>query len=97
MTPQQAGQIAVMMGGISSERDISLRSGAAVLQALKARGFNAYVSPQHANFILHDGAATAADVEGLMQHMVAVVQAATGVSLQAEVRIVGEAMAEGRI
>ena len=64
------------------------------------RGFrygNAYVSPQHANFILHDGAATAADVEGLMQHMVAVVQAATGVSLQAEVRIVGEAMAEGRI
>ncbi len=41
MTPQQAGQIAVMMGGISSERDISLRSGAAVLQALKARGFNA--------------------------------------------------------
>lgn len=41
MTPQQAGRIAVMMGGTSPERDISLRSGAAVLASLKSNGFTA--------------------------------------------------------
>lgn len=35
-------KIAVFMGGISSEREISLRSGAAILNSLKRQGFNAY-------------------------------------------------------
>jgi D-alanine-D-alanine ligase len=36
------GKIAVLMGGCSAERDISLESGAAVLQALLRKGINAY-------------------------------------------------------
>jgi len=32
--------VAVLMGGISSERDVSLKSGAAISKALKASGFN---------------------------------------------------------
>ncbi|MDH4259551.1 MAG: D-alanine--D-alanine ligase [Gammaproteobacteria bacterium] len=35
------GQVAVLMGGLSAEREISLLTGGAVLQALKARGINA--------------------------------------------------------
>ncbi len=35
------GRVAVLMGGQSSERDISLMSGAGVLQALQARGVDA--------------------------------------------------------
>jgi len=33
--------IGVLMGGLSSERDVSLRSGEAVLEALRARGYKA--------------------------------------------------------
>jgi D-alanine-D-alanine ligase len=36
------GKIAVLMGGLSAEREISLESGAAVLQALLRKGVNAY-------------------------------------------------------
>src|SRR5512136_522504 len=35
------GKIAVLHGGLSAERDVSLKSGAAVHQALLARGYNA--------------------------------------------------------
>lgn len=35
-------KIAVFMGGISSEREVSLRSGAAVLESLQAQGYDAY-------------------------------------------------------
>lgn len=35
-------KIAVFMGGESSEREVSLRSGKAVLESLKKQGFNAY-------------------------------------------------------
>ncbi len=35
-------KIAVFMGGISSEREISLKSGNAVLNSLKKQGYNAY-------------------------------------------------------
>jgi D-alanine-D-alanine ligase len=38
---QEFGQVAVLMGGLSAEREISLLTGAAVLQALKARGVSA--------------------------------------------------------
>ncbi len=33
-------KIAVLMGGLSAEREVSLKSGAAVQQALLARGYN---------------------------------------------------------
>lgn len=35
-------RIAVFMGGISSEREVSLRSGAAILESLKKQGYDAY-------------------------------------------------------
>ena len=35
-------RIAVFMGGISSEREVSLRSGAAILESLKNQGYDAY-------------------------------------------------------
>ncbi|WP_291259524.1 D-alanine--D-alanine ligase [Fusobacterium sp.] len=35
-------RIAVFMGGVSSEREVSLRSGAAILESLKNQGYNAY-------------------------------------------------------
>ncbi len=38
----QFGKVAVLMGGDSAEREISLRSGAAVLEALLQRGVNAH-------------------------------------------------------
>ena len=36
------GKVAVLMGGVSAEREVSLMSGAGVLQALLARGVDAY-------------------------------------------------------
>jgi len=50
----------------------------------------AIVSEKHANFIINDAAATAADIEALIEHVRATVEAATGVALETEVRIVGE-------
>jgi len=38
----ELGRIAVLMGGWSSEREISLKSGEAVLQALRHRGVDAH-------------------------------------------------------
>jgi D-alanine-D-alanine ligase len=40
--PQDFGRVAVMLGGDSSEREISLLTGNAVLEALKRRGVNAH-------------------------------------------------------
>ncbi|MGB5245154.1 MAG: D-alanine--D-alanine ligase [Woeseia sp.] len=39
--PAEFGRVAVLLGGRSSERNVSLDSGAAVLRALKARGIDA--------------------------------------------------------
>ena len=44
MTPadiQALGKVAVLMGGTSAERDISLLSGGGVLQALRSQGVDA--------------------------------------------------------
>jgi len=41
LTPRDMGRVAVLMGGDSAEREISLKSGAAVWQALRNRGVNA--------------------------------------------------------
>ena len=40
--PQAFGKVAVLLGGQSAERDISLMSGEAVLKALRARGVDAH-------------------------------------------------------
>ncbi|HCB13377.1 MAG TPA: D-alanine--D-alanine ligase [Gammaproteobacteria bacterium] len=40
--PAEFGKVAVLMGGWSAERDISLKSGRAVLEALRARGVDAH-------------------------------------------------------
>jgi D-alanine-D-alanine ligase len=40
-TPKELGKVAVLMGGWSAERDVSLNSGQAVLKALLNRGVNA--------------------------------------------------------
>jgi UDP-N-acetylmuramate dehydrogenase len=51
----------------------------------------ARVSEMHANFIVNDGRATAADIESLIRHVMAEVARVHGVTLKTEVRIVGEA------
>ena len=50
----------------------------------------ARVSEMHANFIVNDGTASAADIEQLIQYVMATVQRVHGVQLKPEVRIVGE-------
>lgn len=50
----------------------------------------AQVSEKHANFIVNTGAATAADIENLINEVQAVVQQQTGIKLHPEVRIVGD-------
>jgi UDP-N-acetylmuramate dehydrogenase len=50
----------------------------------------ARVSEMHANFIVNDGSASAADIERLIEHVMDTVQRTHGVQLKPEVRIVGE-------
>ncbi|MEO8161973.1 MAG: D-alanine--D-alanine ligase, partial [Arenimonas sp.] len=40
--PKDFGRVAVLMGGTSAERDVSLNSGSNVLAALQARGVDAH-------------------------------------------------------
>lgn len=47
----------------------------------------ASVSERHANFLINDGSATAADILGLMDEVRAEVRRATGVELESEVRV----------
>ena len=54
----------------------------------------AVVSEKHANFIVNAGGATAADIEGLMVEVQAVVARVTGVALAPEVQLVGSAREE---
>jgi len=42
MSPRDFGKVAVLMGGRSAERAVSLKSGAMVLTALKKKGLDAY-------------------------------------------------------
>jgi UDP-N-acetylmuramate dehydrogenase len=50
----------------------------------------AMVSPVHANFLVNVDRATAADVEALMALIQERVQSAYGITLEPEIRIVGE-------
>ena len=40
--PKEFGRVAVLFGGRSAEREVSLKSGAAVLAALQAAGVDAF-------------------------------------------------------
>jgi UDP-N-acetylmuramate dehydrogenase len=52
----------------------------------------AHVSEKHANFILNDNNATAADIEQLINYVQKQVKENTGILLQTEVKIVGEVL-----
>jgi UDP-N-acetylmuramate dehydrogenase len=63
-----------------------------LIDAAGCRGLRrggAEVSEKHCNFLLNTGAATAADIEGLGEDVRARVQAASGVTLQWEIRRIG--------
>jgi UDP-N-acetylmuramate dehydrogenase len=65
---------------------------ARLIEAAGLKGFrlgDASVSRKHANFIINHGEARAADIEALIGHVRAAVERQHGVSLRAEVRIVG--------
>ncbi len=67
---------------------------ARLIEACGLKGFavgGAVVSEKHANFIITDRTATAADVEALILHVQSTVAERKHVQLQPEVRIVGEA------
>jgi D-alanine-D-alanine ligase len=49
--PEQFGRVAVVMGGTAAEREVSLRSGAAVYQALKQQGIDAVAVDVSSNII----------------------------------------------
>ncbi|MGI9259823.1 MAG: UDP-N-acetylmuramate dehydrogenase, partial [Gammaproteobacteria bacterium] len=71
-------------------------SGQFAAQLIEAAGLkgtehgDAVVSDKHANFILNRGAATAADVEALIEEVRERVVEHSGAELQLEVRIIGE-------
>ena len=70
---------------------------ARLIESVGLKGFaigSARVSEKHANFIVNpDGAARAADIEALIAHVRDTVRAKTGIELETEVRVVGEAAA----
>ncbi len=65
---------------------------AALIEQAGLKGLHrggAEVSLKHANFITHDGSATAADIEWLMQEVQARVEARFNIRLVPEVRVIG--------
>lgn len=69
---------------------------ARLIEASGLKGFaigGARVSTKHANFIINEGSASAADIEALIQHVQRTVAERQGVQLKTEVRIVGEDVA----
>lgn len=68
---------------------------ARLIESCGLKGFaigGAEVSTLHANFLIAEAGARAADVEALVEHVRATVRAKTGVDLQPEVKIVGVAL-----
>jgi UDP-N-acetylmuramate dehydrogenase len=66
---------------------------ARLIEATGLKGYSiggATVSRKHANFIINDGTATAADIEALIKYIQGQVEAAHAVRLQPEVHIIGE-------
>jgi UDP-N-acetylmuramate dehydrogenase len=66
---------------------------AAGLKGMRIGG--AQVSEKHANFIINTGGATAADIEALIAHVQAAVEAHHGVRLVPEVHVLGEPLPRG--
>lgn len=67
---------------------------ARLIEACGLKGFRvggAVVSPLHANFIVNTGGASAADIESVIKSVQERVQRETGVRLEPEVRVIGEA------
>ena len=67
---------------------------AQLIERAGLKGFRiggASVSEKHANFILNEGEATAADLEALVRHVQTTVERVHGVKLVPEVRVIGEA------
>jgi UDP-N-acetylmuramate dehydrogenase len=69
---------------------ITLRDSSTPPDFMGARSGGACVSEMHANFIVNDGTASAADIEHLIRRVQQTVEQVHGVKLQTEVRIVGE-------
>jgi UDP-N-acetylmuramate dehydrogenase len=70
------------------------RHAADLIERAGLKGFRiggAQVSEKHANFIVNDGQATAADLEALVRHVQSTVERVHGVRLVPEVRVIGEA------
>jgi UDP-N-acetylmuramate dehydrogenase len=68
---------------------------AKLIESAGLKGFRiggAIVSTKHANFIINEGSASAADLEQLIAHVQATVQRQYGIELKPEVRVVGEAV-----
>jgi UDP-N-acetylmuramate dehydrogenase len=66
---------------------------ARLIDSAGLKGFrigDASVSDKHANFIINHGKATATDIEALIRHVQRTVEALHHITLQPEVRIVGE-------
>jgi len=66
---------------------------ARLIESAGLKGFrigDASVSEKHANFVINHGAARAADVEAVIEHVQRSVEKLHGISLHTEVRIVGE-------
>lgn len=66
---------------------------ARLIDSAGLKGFRiggARVSEMHANFIVNDGTASAADIENLIAHVKQTVAQVHGVQLKPEVRVVGE-------
>lgn len=73
---------------INPENDHAAR----LIEACGLKGYRiggAVVSTKHANFIINDSNATAADIESLISHIQSVVLEEQGVRLETEVRVVG--------
>jgi len=51
---------------------------------------NAQISPEHANFIVNLGGATAADVRALMDEAIRAVESAQGARLEPEIKLIGD-------
>ena len=66
---------------------------ARLIESCGLKGFvigGAMISSKHANFIINTGTATAADIEALIEHTQQTVLKQCGVTLEREVRIIGE-------
>jgi len=66
---------------------------ARLIEASGLKGYRiggARVSGKHANFLINEGSATAADIEQLMRHVQETVEREQGVHLEPEVRVIGE-------